>query len=523
MARSTADQPKVALIGCGVWGSNHARVLHELGVLAMLCDADEARLRGVADQYPGVETTANPSDVFGSPAVDAVVIAAPAVAHAALAREALLADKDVLVEKPMALSVDDGEELCELAESRGRILAVGHVLEYHPAVLALTRLVADGQLGRVRYMYANRVNFGRIRTEESVLWSFAPHDVAIMNRLLAPPRSVSSQGSSYLNPGVADVTLTQLDFGGGVRGHIFVSWIHPFKEHRFVVVGDRRMAVFDDTAPPSEKLVVYEHEVDWVGGQIPVARKASGEAVPIDGTEPLRAQAEAFVTAVIERRPPVADGRSGLQVLKVLLAAHRSIETGGAVEPISTTPGAFVHPTAVVDPAASVGDDSKVWHFVHVMADAQIGSGCVLGQNVFVGRGVKIGDRTRIQNNVSVYEGVELESDVFVGPSVVFTNVRAPRSEDLRRAFDRTVVRSGASLGANSTIVCGSEIGAYAIVGAGSVVTKDVGAHAVVVGNPARFLAWACRCGTRFDDDGDLTCPACGRRYVRGAGGLQPA
>lgn len=504
--------PRVAVVGCGGWGSNHLRVLHELGALEAACDPDDSRLRDVADRYPGVRTTRSPEEIFADEGIDAVILAAPAATHGALGLDALAAGKDALVEKPLAMSVSEAEEMCDLAEREGRILAVGHVLEYHPATERLQELVASGALGRIRYMYANRLNFGRIRTEENVLWSFAPHDVAMMQRLVqSTPEEVHCHGGSYLSADVADVTLTQLRFAGTVQAHIYVSWLHPFKEHRFVVVGEERMAVFDDTAPWPEKLVVYEHAVDWVGGQVPVARKASGEVVPLERDEPLVRQARAFLDAIVTRRQPKADGRSGLGVLRVLRAAQRSLERGGSSE----SPGVedvYVHPTATVDPGAVIGAGTKVWHYVHVMDGARIGSECVLGQNVFVAGSVRMGDRVRIQNNVSVYDGVELEDGVFCGPSVVFTNVRNPRSEvDRKDAYERTLVRTGASIGANATIVCGTAVGRHAFVGAGAVVTRDVPDHALVVGNPAKAVGWACTCGERLPSS--LACSACGRSY----------
>jgi UDP-2-acetamido-3-amino-2,3-dideoxy-glucuronate N-acetyltransferase len=386
--------------------------------------------------------------------------------------------------------------------------------------VAVRELVASGSLGRIRCLYANRLNFGRIRTEENVLWSFAPHDVAMMLRLMkVSPEVVHCHGGSYLNDVVADATLTHLCFDGGDEAHINLSWLHPFKEHRFVVVGDRQMAVFDDTAPWPEKLVCYEHSVDWIDGHVPVARKASGNVIELQEAEPLRRQAESFCEAIRTRVPPKADGRSGLAVLRILRAAQRSLERNGSAE----TPGVedvYVHPTATVDPGASIGAGTKVWHYVHVMGTAHIGRDCVLGQNVFVAGDVRIGDRVRIQNNVSVYEGVELEDGVFCGPSAVFTNVRNPRSEVSRKdAYEKTLVGKGATIGANATIVCGTRIGRHAFVGAGAVVTKDVGDHALVVGNPARPAGWMCECGERLPSS--LSCEACGRSYSESGNGLE--
>lgn len=461
------------MLGCGAWGANHVRVLDELGVLAVACDADQARLAEVKARHPDLETATDAELVLARPDLTAVVIATPPATHADLAARALAAGRDVLVEKPLALSVADGERLVALAEQRGRVLAVGHVLEYHPAVTALRGLVAEGRLGRVRYVSSNRLNLGRIRTVEDVLWSFAPHDVAILLRLLGDPVEVSRTGAA------PDTALLALRFPGDIRAHVFVSWLHPSKEHRLVVVGDRAMAVFDDLAPWPAKLVVHPYELDDVDGA-PVARRGPAEPVPLVPAEPLVAQAEAFLAG-----RPRADGRSALAVLRVLEAA-------------SPAPGE-VHPTAIVDAGARVGAGTKVWHWTHVMDGAVIGRDCVLGQNVFVGQGVRIGDGVRIQNNVSVYAGVELEDHVFCGPSAVFTNVVEPRSEiDRKRDLRRTLVRRGASIGANATVVCGTTIGRYALVGAGAVVTRDVPDHALVVGVPARVAGWVCACGERL-------------------------
>jgi UDP-2-acetamido-3-amino-2,3-dideoxy-glucuronate N-acetyltransferase len=229
------------------------------------------------------------------------------------------------------------------------------------------------------------------------------------------------------------------------------------------------------------------------------------------------------------RRPPRTDGDNGVAVLRVLDASQRSLDAGGvpvrlAVEPPpgATAPPHFVHPTAVVDAGAEIGAGTRVWHFAHVMDGARIGRECSLGQNVFVGRDVVIGDNVKIQNNVSVYEGVVLEDDVFCGPSMVFTNVINPRSHVSRKhEYRPTLVRRGATIGANATVLCGHTIGRYAFVGAGAVVTRDVPDHGLVMGAPARIAGWMCRCGTRLhfaDESG--ACAACGEKYRLAAGAV---
>jgi UDP-2-acetamido-3-amino-2,3-dideoxy-glucuronate N-acetyltransferase len=451
-----------------------------------------------------------------------VVVATPPETHARLALEALRAGKDVLVEKPMALTVADGERLQETAEGLGRVLMVGHVLEYHPAVRKLQELVDEGAFGRILYVYSNRVNLGRIRAGSNALWSFAPHDVALTLRLVrSMPEDVTSHGGTFVTAGLADVTLTSLRFPNGVRGHLFVSWLHPFREQRFVVVGEQQMAVFDDTRPWPDKLTCYSHRVDGVNTQMPVTQRADARPVPLQEMEPLRAECEHFLHCVRTRQRPLTDGASGVRVLRVLEAAQRSLEEGGqavrvAHESVRVLPYE-AHPTASIDAGAEIGAGTRVWHYSHVMSEARIGRNCVLGQNVFIGRRVRIGNGVKIQNNVSVYEGVEIEDAVFCGPSVVFTNVKNPRSAiERKHEFRPTLVRQGATLGANCTILCDVTIGWHAFVGAGAVVTRNVPDYALVVGSPARIAGWVCECAEPLHFEGDrTTCGRCGQRYRR--------
>jgi UDP-2-acetamido-3-amino-2,3-dideoxy-glucuronate N-acetyltransferase len=515
--------PSVAVAGCGYWGKNLVRNFHELGSLKAMCDVDESKLEALASVYH-VETSSCFSKLLSNPEIQAVAIAAPAALHFRLAKEAMLAGKDVFVEKPLALRVEEGEELVEIARKRERVLMVGHILHYHPAVVELGRRIRAGELGKVQYVYSSRLNFGKLRTEEDILWSFAPHDIsAILSLLDELPIRVAAQGASYLNHHVCDTTLTNLEFASGIQAHIFVSWLHPVKEQKLVVVGNRKMAVFDDTEP-ERKLVLYSHRVDWVN-RLPVARKAEGEVVPLNGHEPLHMECEHFLEAVRNRKRPRTDGENGLQVLRILRACEESLKKHGQplTLPLSTS-HYFVHPTAVVDEPCQIGEGTRIWHFCHIMADSQLGRNCNLGQNVHVASGVKIGDNVKIQNNVSIYTGVELEDDVFCGPSMVFTNVVNPRSHVVRRhEYQKTLVRRGASLGANSTIVCGNTIGQYAFVAAGAVVTRDVPDYALVMGIPARQVGWMCQCGIRLAAvNGTMRCHACRAEYQVKDGRLTP-
>lgn len=320
--------PEVAVIGCGYWGKNLVRNFAQLKALRMVCDATEAGRELASKLTAGVAIVADIDRALHSSA-QGVVIATPAETHYALTRQALAAGKDVFVEKPLALTYEEGADLVRLAETRGRILMVGHVLEYHPAIVALNQLVQGGALGKVQYIYSNRLSLGKVRREENILWSFAPHDIAIILRLMgALPFQVSASGGSYIQPNIADVTVTNLLFDNGVRAHIYVSWLHPFKEQRLVVIGSRKMASFDDV---NKQLVLYDQRVDVNGGQ-PVPVKGEGEAVPFAADEPLRIECQAFLDAMAHRRQPLTDGRSGLRALRVLQAAQRSLMMNG--EPV---------------------------------------------------------------------------------------------------------------------------------------------------------------------------------------------
>lgn len=323
------DTPSVAVIGCGYWGKNLVRNFAQLGVLRMVCDLTPQGRATASELAPKAEIVDNPEAVFASD-VQGIVIATPAETHHHLGRKALESGKDVLCEKPLSLTCEDGADLVKTASHHKRILMVGHVLEYHPGIVRLMELVRLGELGKIYYIYSNRLSLGKIRREENILWSFAPHDIAVILRLVGGlPFQVVACGGSYLQPNIADVTVTQLLFDNGVRAHIYVSWLHPFKEQRLVVVGSKKMASFNDV---DKHLILYDQHVEFKDREL-VPIKGEGQEIPYASDEPLQLECKAFLQAIVSRQAPVTDGISALKALRVLDASQRSLTMNG--QPVS--------------------------------------------------------------------------------------------------------------------------------------------------------------------------------------------
>jgi UDP-2-acetamido-3-amino-2,3-dideoxy-glucuronate N-acetyltransferase len=326
----------LALLGAGYWGKNLARNFHALGVLHTLCDSSQEILAAYGADYQGVRKVPNADALWTDPAIGKVVIATPALHHYRLAKSALLAGKDVFVEKPLCLDPIEAKELIALAGERKRVLMVGHLLQYHPCVQRLQQLVASGELGPLNYITSNRLNLGKIRREENALWSFAPHDLSVILSLVgsALPEKVRCTGGAYLTPGVADTTLTMLTFAGGLRCQVYVSWLNPFKEQKLTVVGAKGMAVFDDTRPWKEKLALYRDYLNWSGDRIPSPAKLGPEYIVVPESEPLRAECTHFIECCRDRASPRTDGAEGQRVLCVLQAAQASLERDGEAQTV---------------------------------------------------------------------------------------------------------------------------------------------------------------------------------------------
>jgi predicted dehydrogenase len=332
-----SDPVGIAVVGTGDWGANLVRNFANVkgGRLVALCDSDAKRLAKAGAQYPGTRTLSDAREVADAKDIDAVVVSASAVSHYPLAKLLLEAGKDVYVEKPLTLRVEHAEELVRLANERGRILMVGHLLLYHPAVQYLKRMVDEGALGEVLYIYSQRVNLGKVRKDENALWSFAPHDLSVILHLLdMEPIDVVARGSAFLQGNVEDVVFVDLRFPNGKLAHVHVSWLDPHKLRKFTVVGSQKMVVFDDMEA-SEKIRVYDKGVDRGGQVVPygdaLTVRSGDILIPqISLQEPLRIECQHFVDCVRERRQPLTDGADGLRVVKVLAAAQASLERGGA-------------------------------------------------------------------------------------------------------------------------------------------------------------------------------------------------
>ncbi|MBN2568393.1 MAG: Gfo/Idh/MocA family oxidoreductase [Deltaproteobacteria bacterium] len=525
-----AVQKEIAVIGAGYWGKNLVRNFHQLGVLKTICDGDGHSQKLMKESYPEIDVTDDFDAVLNDPDIGAVVIATPAALHYRFADKAIRAGKDVFVEKPLSLTYRDGEKLVHLAAREKRVLFVGHILQYHAAVVELKKIIKEGRIGRLQYIYSRRLSLGKIRREENILWSFAPHDISVILGITGEdPSYVDSVGSNFLHARIPDVTMTNLKFPSGIGAHIFVSWLNPYKEQKLVIVGSNGMLVFDDTEPVERKLVQYPHTIKWQNG-IPVPDKAEGIPIDLGQTwkEPLRAECEAFLEAIETRTPAVTSGEEGLRVLKILEASQQSLEqkeSYSSTLPLTSyssrfVPHAQINKTAVIDEGCEIGEGTKIWHFSHVLSGSCIGENCNIGQNVVIGPDVTIGNNCKVQNNVSIYKGVTLEDGVFCGPSMVFTNVYNPRAEIRKMDEARsTLVKKGATIGANATIVCGNTLGSYCLIGAGTVVISDVPDHALMVGTPAVQKGWVCQCGERLTDD--LICESCSKIYEKAANGLK--
>jgi UDP-2-acetamido-3-amino-2,3-dideoxy-glucuronate N-acetyltransferase len=533
MARS--QSPWLAVVGCGQWGINHVTTAASMNALLAVVDSDpDAREFAVARvANHNVVGFASLAELLNAniAGFKAVVVATPPATHASVAEQALEAGLSVLVEKPMCYSVADARRLAAIARSAPHCkVMVGHLLHYgRPHAVAL-QLIKKGRVGEVKRVKAIRVNFGTVRTVENALWSLCPHDLSVALAICNAqaderdlPKRVRCTGHNIVcgNGGVEDSVDVTIELCSGALVQIESNWMHPGKERRMIVYGDTGFIAINeavrDQSLPAVQLWSWDATVK--GTSVPVdistreldvniAEIAAECAAPLsENWSPLRSELEHFRECCFDSAmQPLTDADEGLRVIQVLAAATESMRSrDGDWVPVDTddslppqpAPPYFAHATAIVDDGATVGPGSKIWHFSHVMSGAVLGERCSLGQNVYVAGKANLGRNVRVQNNVSIYDGVTVGDNAFLGPSCVFTNVRRPRVEfpTAASSYGSTSIGTGVSIGANAVIVCDVRIGDYAMIGAGAVVTKDVKKYALVVGNPGREIGWVGRDG----------------------------
>lgn len=313
---------KICVVGGGKWGQNHIKTLYQLGNLGGIVEADAERLNELLKLYP-VEGFTELEQALEQD-FDGFTVAVPAPLHYEVTKKIIECGKSVLVEKPMTLSTETSRELVELAERKGIQLMVGHVLLFHPAIRKIKEIIDSGELGNLYYLYSNRLNLGTVRTEENVFWSFAPHDISVLDYFVGhPAEKIVSKGSKFLQEKVYDVTITQLDYPNNVHAHIFVSWLHPFKEQRLVVIGSNGMVSFDD-ATGEKEIKFYDKRIDFEKG-IPVKVENPTRIIPYEQKQPLTEELKYFIEH-LDKKIEIADGQSGLEVVKVLEEAEKRIQ-----------------------------------------------------------------------------------------------------------------------------------------------------------------------------------------------------
>lgn len=321
------EKIELAIIGAGRWGFNHVKTALTLlpPEKITVCDASDASLARVAELNKNINMVKSLDDVLAKESINVVIVATPAETHHAIAKQTLLAGKNTFVEKPITLKSEDAEELLQLAEEKNLKLMVGHILLYHPAILRIKKEIENGKIGKLQYIYSNRLNLGALRSEENILWSFAPHDISIIQYFTGSnPVSIKSNGATFLQHDIEDTTLTFLSYPDNVHAHIFVSWLSPFKEQKLVIVGDAGMFVFEDTLQ-TDKLKFFPKGFKKVNGAF---EKFDGdfEVVEFQPGQPLQEEQKHFFEAVLNDTKPVTDGKHALEVLKILEEAHRCLK-----------------------------------------------------------------------------------------------------------------------------------------------------------------------------------------------------
>jgi UDP-2-acetamido-3-amino-2,3-dideoxy-glucuronate N-acetyltransferase len=470
-------------------------------------------------EFPEAQWTDNPEVIWHNPDILGVVIATPASTHAGLVEAALSAHKHVLCEKPLTTDLSKARYLAELAQRQNRLLLVGHILRYHPAIEVIRQLLAQGAIGQLRHVTSQRLSFGQYPLTEDVLWGLAIHDLDLIPWLFGEaPEKAHIEATPPIAGPFLDTVHISLRFSEGRLGTIHASWTAPQRIRTLSLVGTDGILILEDLFP-TPRLFYHPLKTKWIEARLPhLSLAKEPEAIPLPSHEPLVQELEHFLRCMVGEESPRTSAEALLPAIALAERLHRQAHPEAAV----SLPY-FAHPTALIDEDVEIGEGTKIWHFSHILRSSRIGKNCVLGQNVVVGPFVKVGNNCKIQNNVSLYYGVELEDGVLCGPSCVFTNDKHPRAFiERRNEFLQTRVRRGATIGANATIMCGVTIGQFAMIGAGAVVTQDVPDHALVLGNPARITGWVCTCGETLEKlpHGLWHCGRCDLYYEENLKGL---
>lgn len=478
---------KYALIGTGKWGKNILKTLYNLNYLHTICDINQTTLDEFKTLYPNIHTTTDFKLILTNPDIHGVFIALPAEMHYSFAQQVLEYNKDLYIEKPITLNVNEAENLVRMAEERKRILMVGHILHYHPAIEKIKEIINNNEIGEIVSITSNRLNLGTFRTEENVLWSFGCHDISIILSLCnyKTPTNIHVSGKSHITESIHDIINITMNIEQ-IYININLSWIHPYKEQKLIVIGTKGMLVFDDLEV-NDKLKVYYNYIKRDNLNIPIANKTEPIIINcMSNMTPLEKECLHFVKCCENRSKPSTSGEEGIEVLKVLEICSKIIQ-----------PKYFSHSSSFIDKGATIGNETKIWHCSHITDTAEIGERCNIGQNCYIAG--KIGDGCKVQNNVSIYLGVQAENNVFFGPSCVLTNDKNPRCEYSKNGnYIQTYIETGVTIGANATIICGIKIGKYALIGAGAVITKNVEPYSIMVGNPAIKIGCIDEKGNRF-------------------------
>lgn len=333
----------IAVIGCGNWGKNLIRAFHELGALRAICDIDTTKTAALSEKYqiPALSL----DQILSHPDIVGVAIATPSVTHYDLGLRAIKADKHIYIEKPFSLEIEQAITLNHAALDQQRIAMVGHLLQYHPVFNKLKELARNGTLGEIQHVYSHRCNFGKFPPEKNVLWDFAPHDVSMVLALMnTMPGSISAHGANHLFHTELDSANIHLTFPAGGHAHIFVSWLHPYKEQKLIVIGNKAMAVFDDCQPWQDKLKLYSYPAEWTDG-MPKPFINEGRAIHVNQSEPLLAECAHFITCINENSQPVTNGEEAIRVITVL---EKALQTINEKKAFSTEIAPRMIPTSIL-------------------------------------------------------------------------------------------------------------------------------------------------------------------------------